>query len=85
MQADYKTVLIHNSTGELSGYYPSQIIVLENENIHSQNISNLQTNSNSQPSSQRTTNTIYENLYDANKLRDLIQKARFARYTYDYI
>lgn len=76
MKLDYSVVEITNAMGELSSHYPSTILIPEYEN---QTFS--QTNSNglsSQQQSQRQ-ETIYESTYDANKLRDLINKARFAR------
>lgn len=76
MKLDYSVVEITNSMGELSSHYPSTILIPEYENQSSN-----QTNSNglsSQQQSQRQ-ETIYESTYDANKLRDLINKARFAR------
>lgn len=71
MKADYKTLLIGNTSGELSSSYPSQIIILEHElQVSPQPATNPQ---------HRTTNTIYESLYDVNRLKELINKARFAR------
>lgn len=71
MKADYNTLLISNSAGELSPTYPAQLIILEHElQVPPQSATNPQ---------YRTTNTIYESLYDVNKLRELINKARFAR------
>ncbi|KAF5281184.1 hypothetical protein FQA39_LY17855 [Lamprigera yunnana] len=76
MKVDYNVFLLNNVSGELSTHYPGQLIILECEHAPNQNISGgnplLQT-------TQRTTNTIYECMYDAQKLRDLIMKARFAR------
>lgn len=77
MEADYKTFTISNSNAELSGHYPSQIVILEYEHTHYPYLSTTPTNV--QQSSQRTTNTIYECIYDANKVRDLFYKARCAR------
>ncbi|XP_017771516.1 PREDICTED: myotubularin-related protein 14 [Nicrophorus vespilloides] len=71
VQVDYNLLLINNTSGELSGHYPSKILVMEYEK-----------NKNAQmpsTSSQRQTNTIYENILDAPKLRELIAKARTAR------
>ncbi|KAF5304510.1 hypothetical protein FQR65_LT07937 [Abscondita terminalis] len=76
MKIDYNIFLLNNVGGELSTHYPGHLVVLECERAPNQNISAanplLQ-------STQRTTNTIYECMYDAQKLRDLIMKARFAR------
>lgn len=68
MKIDYSVIEISNSLGELSSHYPSTILIPEYENhsVNSQNPLNRQ-------------QTIYESTYDANKLRDLINKARFAR------
>lgn len=68
MKIDYSVIEISNSLGELSSHYPSTILIPEYEinNTNSQNPLNRQ-------------QTIYESTYDANKLRDLISKARFAR------
>lgn len=72
MKLDYSVVEITNAMGELSSHYPSTILIPEYEH---------QTNSNGLSSQQPTQRqeTIYESTYDANKLRDLINKARFAR------
>lgn len=71
MKIDYNVVEISNNLGELSSHYPSTILIPEYE-FHNLNnpITNLTTN---------RQQTIYESIYDANKLRDLINKARFAR------
>lgn len=68
MKLDYEVCEITNTMGELSSHYPSTVLIPEFEN----------------PPPNSTTpaprpQTIYENLYDAVKLRDLINKARFAR------
>jgi hypothetical protein len=70
MKLDYNVIEIPNELGELSTHYPSTLLIPENE-THFNPISNL--------SGSRQQQTIYENTYDANKLRDLINKARFAR------
>jgi hypothetical protein len=84
MKLDYSVVEISNSMGELSSHYPSVILFPEYENQnYSQVNSMLSSYGNGlttlQAQSQRQ-QTIYESAYDANKLRDLINKARFARY-----
>jgi hypothetical protein len=68
MKIDYSVIEISNSLGELSSHYPSTILIpeYEHQSGNSQNPLNRQ-------------QTIYESTYDANKLRDLINKARFAR------
>jgi hypothetical protein len=71
MKIDYNVVEISNNLGELSSHYPSTILIPEYEY---QNINNPTNNSNT-----NRQETIYESIYDANKLRDLISKARFAR------
>ncbi|KAL7028294.1 hypothetical protein ACKWTF_005791 [Chironomus riparius] len=71
MKIDYNVVEISNNLGELSSHYPSSILIPEYEY---QNINNPINNSNT-----NRQETIYESIYDANKLRDLISKARFAR------
>lgn len=77
MKLDYSVVEITNAMGELSSHYPSTILIPEYEN-HSQtnSINGLST---SQQSQRQPQTTIYESTYDANKLRDLINKARYAR------
>lgn len=74
MKVDYSLITISNANGELSANYPSQILILEYELAHTSNISGTTL----QPT--RTTGTIYESMHDAQKLRDIIYKARFARY-----
>lgn len=76
MKIDYNIFLLNNVSGELSAHYPGQLIILECERTPNQNIPIGNCNSQSQ---QRTTNTIYECMYDAQKLRELVIKARFAR------
>lgn len=66
MKIDYSVIEISNAMGELSSHYPSTILIPEYEKNSSCNPLNRQ-------------QTIYESTYDANKLRDLINKARFAR------
>lgn len=78
MKLDYSVVEITNSMGELSSHYPSTILIPEYENQTSSQNSNGFNGLTSQQQSQRQ-ETIYESTYDANKLRDLINKARFAR------
>ncbi|PSN48995.1 Myotubularin-related protein 14 [Blattella germanica] len=71
---DYSHVVISNNGGELSANYPSKLIILEYERP------SVSVNGTSRPSEPpRTTATIYENMYDPTKLRDLIGKSRFAR------
>ncbi|XP_070506511.1 phosphatidylinositol-3,5-bisphosphate 3-phosphatase MTMR14 isoform X2 [Chironomus tepperi] len=71
MKIDYNVVEISNNLGELSSRYPSSILIPEYEHQHINNpINNSNTN---------RQETIYESIYDANKLRDLINKARIAR------
>lgn len=80
MKLDYSVVEITNSMGELSSHYPSTILIPEYENQSLSQVNSLYTSngltSQQQPQRQET---IYESTYDANKLRDLINKARFAR------
>lgn len=80
MKLDYSVVEITNAMGELSSHYPSTILIPEYENqSFTQSTNSNGTNGlSSQQQSQRQ-ETIYESTYDANKLRDLINKARFAR------
>lgn len=78
MKLDYSVVEITNAMGELSSHYPSTILIPEYENQSSSQTSNGFSGLTSQQQSQRQ-ETIYESTYDANKLRDLINKARFAR------
>ena len=88
MKLDYNVVEITNSMGELSSHYPSIILIPEYENrsasqVNILNAHNNGTQSQQQPQQQQPApqrqQTIYESTYDANKLRDLINKARFAR------
>lgn len=69
---DYSHFVINNASGELSTHYPRQLVILEYEQ-------HAYSGSPATHSTSRTTNTIYESTYDAQKLRDLINKARFAR------
>ena len=75
MKSDYSVVEITNALGELSSHYPSTILIPEYENRSFSQASSMY-NSQLLPNRQQT---IYESTYDANKLRDLINKARFAR------
>ncbi|CAH1153683.1 unnamed protein product [Phaedon cochleariae] len=72
MKLDYSLMVVQNNNGELSSHYPSQLPILEYENGSNQNL-------NSSQSAQRTTNTIYESIYDVQKIRDLFYRAKFAR------
>lgn len=73
MKIDYNVIEISNALGELSSHYPATLLLPENEHHNYNPVNNF---SNSLPQRQQT---IYESTYDANKLRDLINKARFAR------
>ena len=64
--------------GELSSHYPSTILIPEYEN-HSVSQANSIHNGHGLSTSRQQQTTIYESTYDATKLRDLINKARFAR------
>ena len=66
--------VISNRAGELSASYPSDLIVLEYERTSMNVGSSLRS-----VEPPRTTSTIYENMYDASKLRELFGKSRFAR------
>jgi len=66
--------VISNSGGELSANYPSHLIILEYERPPPSVSGSLRP-----MESPRTTGTIYENMYDATKLRELFGKSRFAR------
>jgi hypothetical protein len=70
MKIDYNVIEISNSLGELSSRYPSTILIPEYEHHNANPVT-------SNPLNRQQ--TIYESTYDANKLRDLINKARFAR------
>lgn len=74
---DYSIIEISNSNGELSSHYPSQLLIPEYETKSS--INGFTNNFTSATTSQRQQQTIYETNHDANKMRDLINKARFAR------
>ena len=82
VKLDYSHLVISNAGGDLSAHYPSQLIILEYEYTHSQNGSPANTSQNPSGHGQRTTNTIYESMYDAQKLRDIISKSRFARFAF---
>ncbi|XP_065165901.1 myotubularin-related protein 14 isoform X1 [Atheta coriaria] len=72
-RTDYTLLTIKNCMGELSSHYPSQLVILEHE-------INQNMPGSSHSSSQRITNTIYENvLNDENTLLSYIQKGRRAR------
>jgi hypothetical protein len=84
MKLDYSVVEVTNMMGELSAHYPSTILIPEYENHSGSQVNNMYNSnglSSSQqlPSQRQPQTTIYESTYDANKLRDLINKARFAR------
>ena len=83
MKLDYNVTEITNSMGELSSHYPSTILIPDYELQNGNQVNSLYSNSGigglSQQQSQRQ-ETIYESNCDGNKLRDLINKARFARY-----
>jgi myotubularin-related protein 14 len=66
--------VISNNGGELSASYPSQLIILEYEHPSTNVSGNIRP---MEPP--RTTGTIYENMHDATKLRELFGKSRFAR------
>ncbi|XP_034944562.1 myotubularin-related protein 14 isoform X2 [Chelonus insularis] len=70
---DYTHSIISNIAGDLSAHYPSHLIILENEKHKNPHICDTP------PPLPRTTETIYESMYDPNKLKDLIKNARFAR------
>lgn len=79
MKIDYSVIEISNQNGELSSHYPNQIIVPEYEKKTASNLNGFGNNLSSATTSQRQQQTIYETTHDATKLRDLINKARFAR------
>lgn len=78
MKLDYNVVEIANTTGELSAHYPSSILIPEYEIRSASQANCMYSNTGTQQQSQRQ-QTIYESTYDASKLRELINKARFAR------
>ncbi|XP_046747257.1 myotubularin-related protein 14 [Diprion similis] len=71
---DYSHSVISNNGGELSAHYPSQLIVFDYEKTRGPH-----SDTPPPPPPPRTTDTIYESMYDVNKLRDLMKNARFAR------
>lgn len=95
MKMDYGTIVISNTSGELSASYPSQLIIPEYELSSSTSLGSSSstsssgmttttnsTNTSSSMSSNSTTtkqNTIYETTHDANRIRDFINKSRCAR------
>ena len=58
--------VVSNENGELSAHYPSQLIIMETEQLSGGSVSD-------------STSTIYESVHDGNKLRELFGKARSAR------
>lgn len=80
---DYNTVEISNHAGELSAHYPHIIVIPENEKQKIDSFTpppTFGTPATNNASTQRTQQqTIYENSFDAVKLRELINKSRFAR------
>lgn len=68
MKADYSLFIINNANGDLCAQYPSDLIILEYENAH-----------NTPGRLNNMTDTIYESLYDSQKLRELFSRARSAR------
>lgn len=70
---DYTHSIINNNGGDLSAHYPSHLIILEYEKYRSTNMCDTP------PPLPRATETIYESMYDPNKLKELIKSARFAR------
>lgn len=70
---DYTHSIINNNGGDLSAHYPSHLIILEYEKYRNPNMCDTP------PPLPRTTETIYESIYDHNKLKELIKSARFAR------
>lgn len=77
MKLDYNVLEISNLMGDLAGHYPKSLLIPETVLFNG-------TTSQQQPT-QLSSNTrqqqqiIYESTYDANKLRDLFKKAKFAR------
>lgn len=70
---DYTYSIINNSAGEFCAHYPSHLIILQNEKSRNSNTSNT---SSPLPF---TNETIYECMYDPNKVKELIKNARIAR------
>lgn len=70
---DYTHSIINNNGGDLSAHYPSHLVILENEKYRNPNTCDTP------PPLPRTAETIYESMYDPNKLKELIKSARFAR------
>ncbi|XP_076163441.1 egg-derived tyrosine phosphatase isoform X2 [Ptiloglossa arizonensis] len=70
---DYTHSIINNNGGDLSAHYPSHLIILEYEKYKNPNMCDTP------PPLPRATETIYESMYDPNKLKELIKSARFAR------
>lgn len=72
MKLDHNVLEVPNSMGELCSHYPQTILIPESVIHHNGTTSQQQPNRQQQQ-------IIYESTYDANKLRDLFEKARFAR------
>lgn len=70
---DYTHSVINNNGGDLSAHYPSHLIILEYEKHKNPQMCDTP------PPLPRATETIYESMYDPNKLKELIKSARFAR------
>lgn len=68
MKLDYEVLEINNVSGELSSHYPSQILIPESEKPKDLCQGNLQKKA-----------QILSETGDPTKLRELINKARFAR------
>lgn len=85
LKLDYNVLEIPNDIGELSTHYPSVLLVPEHElktvqnNFFLSSSSGPGTISSNQGSQQQQQETIYENNLDSTKLRDLFNRARFAR------
>lgn len=85
LKLDYNVIEIPNDMGDLSTHYPSVLLVPEHELKTAQN--NFFLSSSSGPGTISSTNqgtqqqqqTIYESNLDSTKLRDMFNKARFAR------
>lgn len=65
---DYTHTTISNNSGDLSAHYPSHLIILEYEKHRMQNLCDTP------PPMQRTTETIYESIYDSSKLKVIFEQ-----------
>lgn len=79
MKLDYNVLEISNLLGDLAGHYPKSLLVPETARFNGTTSQQQPTQLSSNNRQQQQQQIIYESTYDANKLRDLFKKAKFAR------